>query len=79
MKREEIIKDSQYRIIGRIITDDRTGEIEVRDFYNRKLGYYDPSTDTTRNFGGRIVAHGNAARTLIRSYDEMMDPHWRAD
>ncbi len=77
MRREEEIRDFQHRIIGRIITDDRTGEIEVRDFYNRKLGYYEPKSDTTRDFYGRVVAHGCAPRMLIRSYDEMMDKNWR--
>ena len=73
----ELIKDSNYRIIGRILMDERTGEVEVRDFYNRILGRYDPTTDTTRGFSGKIIAHGNAARMLIRPYEEMMDPNWK--
>ena len=77
MREIELVRDAQYRIIGRILLDERTGEIEVRDFCGRILGRYDPATDTTRGFSGRVIAHGNAARMLIRSYEEMMNPNWK--
>ena len=42
------------------------GDIVVRDFYNRILGYYIVSRDVTTDFYRRVVAKGNAVGMLLK-------------
>lgn len=53
----EYIKGFGGKKIG-FIQNDENGNKSIFDFYGHKLGYYDKRTDTTRDFYGRIVAHG---------------------
>lgn len=60
---KEFIRDFYGRILGSI--EDTGGTIIARDFPGRKLGYYQKSDDTTRDFYGRIVSRGNTVVGLI--------------
>ncbi len=42
------------------------GDIIVRDFYNKILGKYVKSDNTTRDFYGKIIARGNCVGMLIK-------------
>jgi len=64
MSREEKIKEFSGRIIA-ILTHENNGDITVRDFSGRILGYYRKSRDVTTDFSGRVLYYGNAAAALI--------------
>jgi hypothetical protein len=55
-------------ILGSIEDDPYRKERKAFDFYGRILGTYDTKLDVTRDFGGRIVAQGDALTSLI--YEE---------
>ncbi len=38
----------------------------ISDFYGRRLGYYDRSTNKTYEFSGRMVGRGDIVMTLLR-------------
>lgn len=41
------------------VEEDSKGNKQAVSFGGKILGYYDKSTNTTRDFGGRIVAFGD--------------------
>lgn len=41
------------------VEEDSRGNKQAVSFGGKILGYYDKSTNTTRDFGGRIVAFGD--------------------
>ena len=65
MAREEIIRVFYGKIIGKYQYQSN-GDIVVRDFYNRILGYYIASRDVTTDFYRRVVAKGNAVAMLLK-------------
>ncbi len=67
------IKDFKNITIG--FTEEKSdGRVVATDFYGRKLGEYDPNSDTTRDFYGKIVAHGNHVDMLVyRGYQGKPD------
>lgn len=60
----ELIKDFHGRIIAKIETKPNGDKI-VFDFYNRILGFYDKSTNTTQDFYHRVIAKGDCCGMLI--------------
>ena len=64
MMNEQPIRDFHGRIIG-YIEEKSNGDKIVRDFYKRVLGKYDKSTNTTRDFYGRIIARGESTGLLL--------------
>ena len=60
----ELLKDSRDNVLGSIETGDDGGQV-LRDANGKIRGYYDPTTDHTRGPDQRILAKGNALRTLI--------------
>lgn len=61
----EIIRDFTGKIIGKYEFKDN-GDIIVRDFYNRILGYYIASRNVTTDFYKKVIAKGNAVGMLLR-------------
>lgn len=62
--RIENIKDRDGKIIGFMeFRDD--GDIYVKDFSGRYLGFYDSRIDKTKDFYGRILFQGNMVGALI--------------
>ena len=64
MAREERIREFSGRTIA-ILTHENNGDITVRDFAGKILGYYRKSRDVTTDFSGKILYYGNAAAALI--------------
>ena len=60
----ELLKDSRDNVLGSIETGNDGGQV-LRDANGKIRGYYDPTTDHTRGPDKRILAKGNALRTLI--------------
>jgi hypothetical protein len=60
----ELLKDSRDNILGSIETGADGGQV-LRDANGKIRGYYDPTTEHTRGPDQRILAKGNALRTLI--------------
>lgn len=58
------IKDFYGQIKG-YIEIDNNGKKTVRDFYRKILGYYDPRTNKTTDFYGRVIANGDFSSGLI--------------
>lgn len=46
------------KILG-YVEEDKDGNQQCKSFGGKILGYYDASSDTTREFGGRVVSRGN--------------------
>lgn len=65
---EERIKNFKLQTIGFIETK-ADGTKIAKDFYRKKLGEYNPKTGYTKDFYGRIVAHGDATTMLINLND----------
>jgi extradiol dioxygenase family protein len=61
----ERVTDFYGKCLG-TITDEGNRRV-ARDFYGKQLGYYDKASDTTHDFYGRIIAHGDATSGLIMS------------
>ena len=62
---EIVVKDANFRIVGYIRVDSN-GNKTVLDFYKHVLGSYDASSDTVRNFYGKVIARGDAAAILLK-------------
>ena len=62
---ETRVQNFRRETIGFIETRPNGTKI-AKDFYRRKLGEYSPASDTTRDFYGRIVAHGDQTAMLIQ-------------
>ena len=60
----ELLKDSRDNVLGSLETGADGGQV-LRDANGKIRGYYDPTTDHTRGPDQRILAKGNALRTLI--------------
>lgn len=63
---EETLRDFYGKIIGYIETAPN-GNKTLRNFYRQILGRYDKSSNTTRDFYGRIVARGDQLMMLLNS------------
>jgi YD repeat-containing protein len=61
---KEYIRNDSYRIIGSIDTDSR-GKQVAYDASFRRLGEYDPDSDSTRDSSLRRVGTGNQLSALI--------------
>lgn len=64
MSGRETIREFGGRIIG-YLDHESNGDITVRSFGGQILGRYTARDDTTRDFGGRILYHGNMAAALL--------------
>lgn len=73
----QIIRDFYGRIIGFVQENDDGSKI-AKDFYRRILGYYDPITNTTKDFYHRVVARGDALVGLIYSENEKQEAKKKA-
>ena len=63
MAREKIT-DWTGKIIG--FKEQSGNRLWLYDFYGRKLGYYDRSTDKTYEWIGKLVSNGNTLMMLLR-------------
>lgn len=63
--REEVIKDFSGKILGKVKTDEKTGDKTVRAFSGQILGYYKKQYDYTTDFYGKVVSRGDTAVSLI--------------
>lgn len=63
--KEETIKDWRGKIIGYIQVDNKGNKI-LRNFYRKILGRYDKITDTTKDFYGRKIGHGDQLLILLK-------------
>ena len=63
MAREKIT-DWTGKIIG--FKEQIGNRLWLYDFYGRKLGYYDRSTDKTYEWTGKLVSNGNTLMMLLR-------------
>lgn len=61
---KEALKDWRGRVIGWVEVDS-WGNKKVYDFYNRLLGYYEKSTNLTKDFYRRVVGKGDLTSALI--------------
>ncbi|HEX5359581.1 MAG TPA: hypothetical protein VFW49_00540 [Fluviicoccus sp.] len=61
---EQVFRDSQQRIIGRI-EQRHDGSWVARDAGYRVVGYYDPVANLTRDASWRIVGNGNQLTSLF--------------
>lgn len=60
----EPIKDWTGKIIG--FTEQSGNKKWLSDFYGRRVGYYDCSTNKTHEFSGRMVGQGDITMTLLK-------------
>lgn len=67
-KNRQVIKDFHYKIIGFIDTES-DGKLTARDSLLRIVGTYDPRSDVTKDFYGRIVGRGNILSSLFDFFD----------
>lgn len=58
------IREFSGKIIG-WLEDDGNGNQRISNFVGRYLGTYEKSTNLTRNFVGKIIAHGNILTSLL--------------
>lgn len=58
------IKNFKGQIKG-YVEEDSNGNRTVYDFYHRVLGKYNKQTNTSHDFYGRIIAHGDVVMSLI--------------
>lgn len=69
VKNRQTIKDFHFKVIGFIDTDEK-GVQTARDSVLRVVGTYDPRTDITKDFYGRIVGRGNILSSLFNFFDK---------
>jgi len=60
----EDLRDRTGKLIGKIHTFSN-GKQEIRNASGKKLGTYDPSSNTTRDYTGRLVGKGNLLTMLL--------------
>ena len=60
----ERITDFYGRCLGTIETDG-SGNKTVRDFYGKVLGFYDKSTNCTKDFYNKVLFRGDMASALL--------------
>jgi hypothetical protein len=61
---DQQLRDASNRLIGTISTLS-SGQLEIRDSANKRLGTYDPKTDQTRDTSNRVIGNGNLLTTLL--------------
>jgi hypothetical protein len=59
----QVLRDRYGNKLGEIVQE--SGKLVLRDRYGNKKGFYDPSTDTTRDTYGNKVGSGNILATLL--------------
>ena len=64
MSYRETIREFSGSVVG-YLDHESNGDITVRNFYGKVLGRYERSSDTTKDFYGRILYHGNMASALL--------------
>lgn len=64
MSKRETIRDFAGSIIG-YLDHESNGDIYARSFTGKNLGHYEASSDTTKDFYGRILYRGNMAPALL--------------
>lgn len=64
MAMRETIRDFNGSIIG-YLEHESNGDITVRNFTGQILGRYEKSSDTTKDFYGKILFRGNMAPALL--------------
>ncbi|OFY63262.1 MAG: hypothetical protein A3H98_07975 [Bacteroidetes bacterium RIFCSPLOWO2_02_FULL_36_8] len=62
---EQILKDRHGKIIGRIKDDISRRNLEILNVYGKRLGTYNPRTNETRDFRGKIIGKGNLLTMLL--------------
>ena len=60
----EMIRDVKGRVIGWLDTL-HNGDIMVKDYAGRVLGYYRKAQDMTTEYAGRFLNYGNTCVSLI--------------
>ena len=64
MSKRETIRDFAGSIIG-YLDHESNGDVVARSFSGQNLGHYEASSDTTKDFYGRILYRGNMAAALL--------------
>lgn len=64
MAHRQTLKDARFNVIGFIETD-ANGQQTIMDAQFRRLGSYNPATDTTKDAQFRRVGQGNLLTTLL--------------
>jgi hypothetical protein len=64
MANRQTLKDSRFRVLGHIDSDPDGGQA-LSDAQGRRLGSYDPKTDTTKDAQFRRIGQGNLLTTLL--------------
>lgn len=64
MSYRETIREFSGMIVG-YLDHESNGDITARSFSGQILGRYEKSSDTTKNFAGRIIWRGNMAAALL--------------
>ena len=64
MSYRETIREFSGSVIG-YLDHESNGDITVKEFSGRILGKYEASSDTTKDFYGRILYRGNMASALL--------------
>lgn len=70
MEKVNPIKSFSGRILGYIWTDTKTKIERVTNFSGRVLGFYNPKTNLTTTFSGKIIAEGNVLASLLVDSDK---------
>lgn len=70
MEKVNPIKGFSGRILGYIWTDTKTKIERATNFGGRVLGFYNPKTNLTTTFSGKIIAEGNVLANLITDSDK---------
>ena len=65
MAGKEPLRGFSGRIIGGL-EEDSSGNQILREFSGRILGTYDKSSNTTKEFSGRVVGRGNILTMLLK-------------
>ncbi|CAX25020.1 conserved protein of unknown function [Methylorubrum extorquens DM4] len=64
MAKRQTLKDARFRVIGYIDTD-ADGQQVLSDAQFRRLGSYDPKSNTTKDAQFRRIGQGNLLTTLL--------------
>jgi hypothetical protein len=59
----QILRDRTGRKIGEIV--EQSGVLIIRDYIGRKRGSYDPKSNITRDWIGKVIGTGNLLTSLL--------------
>lgn len=66
-EKQDNIRNKSGRIIGSIMTQSNGRQV-FRDRTGKLLGTYEPQSNITRDYTGKVVGRGNILAFLIKAY-----------